>query len=219
MKKFFVFLLVVSCLALVLSGCSNDISFVTKHFETELNQIESVAIDVFDREVNIGVSDDEKIYIDYFDSEKEFLDIKVSDNNVLVVKLAENKDWTDFIGKKPSAENRKISIKIPNDLLNKVSVKTTNEHIKVQNLSVLDSMSFDNNGGDIICERVNVGNAIDLKAKNGDIKGTIIGGWDDFSILCTIKKGDCNLPLNKENGTKSFVANCNNGNIQIDFVK
>lgn len=71
----------------------------------------------------------------------------------------------------------------------------------------------------IICERVNVGKSINLKAKDGNITGSIIGGWDDFSISCKIKKGDCNLPELKEDGEKLFFADCNNGNISIEFVK
>ncbi len=58
-----------------------------------------------------------------------------------------------------------------------------------------------------------------MTAKNGNIAGTIIGGWDDFSISCNIKKGDCNLPASKEGGEKLFTASCNNGNINIEFVK
>ena len=77
----------------------------------------------------------------------------------------------------------------------------------------------ENGGGSIVCERVNVGKSIDLTAKNGDITGSVLGGMDDFSISCTYKKGDCNLPESKPGGTKSFTANCNNGNIDIEFVK
>ncbi len=37
----------------------------------------------------------------------------------------------------------------------------------------------------------------------------------DYSI---IKKGECNLPLSKTDGEKSLVSDCNNGNIEIEFV-
>ena len=80
-------------------------------------------------------------------------------------------------------------------------------------------MRLETNGGNLICERVNVGRTIDLAAKDGNITGTILGGWDDFSMVCKIKKGDCNLPLKKEKGEKSFFADCNNGDIEIEFVK
>ena len=157
--------------------------------------------------------------MEYFDSEKEYLDISVSENKELVIDLVYDKDWTDFIGTKPSAEYRKIIIKIPNGLISSFSANTTNENIKVSALSVTQQVSLDSNGGDVVCERVNVGKSISLKAKNGNIQGTIVGGWDEFSISCTIKKGDCNLPLSKEGDDKTFSADCNNGDIDIDFVQ
>lgn len=125
----------------------------------------------------------------------------------------------DYIGTKPSAEYRKIKIVITDNLISTISVNTTNENIKVNSLSFTENISLDTNGGNIICERVSVGKSINLKAKDSNITGSIIGGWDDFSISCKIKNGDCNLPTFKEDGKKSFFADCNNGNINIDFVK
>ena len=169
--------------------------------------------------LEVSASEDNRISIDYFDGEKEYLDITVSESNELTVKLVFNKEWTDFIGTKPSAEYRKIKIIVPNDLLTVFSATTTNENIKINALSFRETVSLDANGGNLICERVNVGKAINLTAKNGDITGSIIGGWDDFSISCKIKKGDCNLPALKESGQKSFSADCNNGDINIEFVR
>ena len=48
---------------------------------------------------------------------------------------------------------------------------------------------------------------------------TVAGGLDEFSVSCKIKKGDCNLPLSKEGGDKEFFADCNNGDIYVEFVK
>lgn len=169
--------------------------------------------------LEVSASEDNRISIDYFDGEKEYLDITVSESNKLTVKLVFNKEWTDFIGTKPSAEYRKIKIKVPNDLLTVFSATTTNENIKINALSFRETVSLDANSGNLICERVNVGKAISLTVKNGDITGSIIGGWDDFSISCKIKKGDCNLPALKESGQKSFSADCNNGDINIEFVR
>lgn len=220
MKKLSVVVLaIVSVLVFTLSSCSNGGTFEAKTYQTELGNINSIVIQVTDRELNINASEDNQISIEYFDSEKEYLEINISESNVLTVKLAFNKEWTDFIGTKPIAENRKINIKMPNNLLANITASTTNENIKIAALSVTDSISLDCNGGNIICEQINVNKKVNLKAKNGDITGTIIGGWDDFSISCKIKKGDCNLPLNKEKGEKSFVTDCNNGNINIEFLK
>ena len=57
-----------------------------------------------DRKVEISTSNDNQIYIEYFDGEKEYIDISVSENKELTVKLVLNKDWTDYIGTKPSIE-------------------------------------------------------------------------------------------------------------------
>ena len=99
-----------------------------------------------------------------------------------------------------------------------LSVNTTNGHIKVSPLSFTESVKLDTNGGDILCDRINVGKSLNLKSKNGDITGAILGGWADFSIVCKIKNGNSNLPALKEGGDKSFSADCNNGDISIEFA-
>lgn len=220
MKKLTVlFLVVIGALVFTLSGCSNNDTFTEKSYSSGETEIEKIIVQATDREVEISASDDNQIYIDYFDGEKEYLDISVSESKELTVKLVFDKDWTDYIGIKPSAEYRKIKIVVPDNLISTLSVNTTNENIKVNSLSFAENISLDTNGGNIICERVNVGKSINLKAKDGNITGSIIGGWDDFSISCKVKKGDCNLPTFKEDGEKSFFADCNNGNISIEFVK
>lgn len=220
MKKLTVLLVaLISVLVFALAGCSNGDTFTEKSYSSGESEIEKVVVQVTDRELEVSASENNQIYIDYFDGEKEYLDITVSESNELTVKLVFNKEWTDIIGTKPSKEYRKIKIKVPNDLLTAFSATTTNENIKINALSFKETVSLDTNGGNVVCERVNVGKAISLTAKNGNIKGSIIGGWDDFSISCKIKKGDCNLPTNKESGEKSFSADCNNGDINIEFIK
>ena len=100
-----------------------------------------------------------------------------------------------------------------------LSVNTTNERIKVEQLTIADSITITNNGGNIEFNKITVGNALSLNTKNGNITGSVIGGWDDFSIKCTIKKGNSNLPAEKNGGEKSLNTNCNNGDINIEFVK
>ena len=57
-----------------------------------------------------------------------------------------------------------------------------------------------------------------LTAKNGDISGTVIGSYDDFAIQSEIKKGDSNLPDNKDSGDKTLKVSSNNGDVNIEFV-
>lgn len=231
MKKLTAFLLaLIGVFAFALCGCSNGDSFTEKSYSSGENGIEKIVVQVEDRELEISASEDNRVYIGYFDGEKEYLDISVSESKELMVKLLYNKNWTDFFGVKPSAEYRKIKIKIPDNLLVSFLASTTNENIILNPLSFTENLSLDVNGGDIVCERVNadkfiklkaksgnvtvkpltfaeqisieeidgnvvcervsVGKSVSLTAKNGDITGSVLGGWDDFSIFCKIKKGD-----------------------------
>ena len=219
MKKLTVLLLALcGVLVLALGGCANGDTFTQKTYSSGDSVIEKIWVNVEDRELEIGASEDNQAYIDYFDGEKEFLDIKLADKQ-LTVELKYNKVWTDFIGAKPAAGFRKIKVRVPDGVIAELYAKTTNGSIKTEPLSVTEKLSLDADGGNIVCERLSVGKAVDFKAKNGNITASVIGGWDDFSISCKIKKGECNLPLNKENGAKALFADCNNGNIDIEFVK
>ena len=65
---------------------------------------------------------------------------------------------------------------------------------------------------------MDVGSALTLNVKNGDISGTVVGSYDDFAIQSEIKKGDSNLP-NKDGGDKTLNVTGNNGDVDIAFVK
>lgn len=219
MKKFAVILwMLIGLLTFTLTGCTNGDTFTEKSYLSS-DEIKKVTVQVEDRALEIGASEDNHVYIDYFDSKKEYLDITVSEGNELTIKLLYNKTWTDYIGRKSAANYRKITIRLPNGSLTAFSASTTNADITMSPLSFTEHIALNANGGNILCERVSAGKSIRLTAKNGNITGSVIGGWDDFSIACTIKKGECNLPKLKEGGYKSFTADCNNGNIDIAFVK
>lgn len=220
MKKLFVLLCAAACAAVfAFSGCDEGEAFTEIHYCSDDSGITEVNISVSDREIEIGASEDGKVYVDYFDSEKEYLTINLSDDGKLSVKTEYDKKWYDFIGAKPAAKFRKISVKLPDNIISDFAASTSNESIKITRLSFTESVSLEANGGDIVCEGLNAGKQISLKAKNGNITGSVSGGWDDYAIYCKIKKGDCNLPEKKEAGEKTFSADCNNGDIQIEFVK
>ena len=63
-----------------------------------------------------------------------------------------------------------------------------------------------------------MGNALTLSAKNGNVTGTVVGSYDDFSIQTEIKKGKSNLPDNKDSGNKKLEVSGNNGDVNIEFV-
>lgn len=206
-------------LALALTGCNRGDTFTRQAYSSDDRTIDAVVIDVSDREIEVTVSDDKQVHMDYFESEKEYYDVSISENNVLTMDLIQNKEWRDFIGTKPKSDFRKINLKIPQALLSNLTIITTNGNIGLSKISVTESISLSSNGGSIELEQIDVGKSLTLTGKNGNIKGTVIGSYDVFSIACEIKKGECNLPLQKTDGQKSLKVNCNNGDIKIDFIK
>ena len=170
-----------------------------------------------DREVQIGASGDGQVHIHCFESEKQFYEIGVSESGELSVTLLYQQEWSDFIGTKPAKEYRVLEVLLP-DALTDLTVTTTNETLSVSNVAVSGSASLDCNGGDVSVQTLDAGKDVRLTVKNGNIAGTLVGGWDDYSISCTIKKGESNLPERKEGGTKALQVDCNNGDVSLTFL-
>ncbi|PWM70265.1 MAG: hypothetical protein DBX59_11420 [Bacillota bacterium] len=217
MKKSAFSIIIVLCFAAAIaySGCYDGGTFTAKSYVCE-EDVRSVVVNAADREVEICAAADGKIRAEYIESEKEYYEIDVQDAQ-LTIKLVYDKEWSDFIGTAPAAEHRTIKLYLPDGVLSDISVKTTNESIKFA-LAVTGSVTLENNGGDLKLENVSVGKSLLLTAKNGNIAGTVRGDLSDFSVSCTVKKGESNLPASKPNGAKSLIANCNNGDIRIDFI-
>lgn len=210
----------VLCLALTLAaltGCSSGEPFAERSYTPDA-QVTGIQLDVEDREIEVSPSEDGLVHIQYSENSKEYYDISVSDENVLTMTSASNKQWTDYIGAKPAAEDRKILLQVPDTLLESLALSTTNEDITLCALTVTGSVTISNNGGNIAFENLDVGNALELAVKNGNISGTVVGGYDDFAIQTEIKKGDSNLPESKEGGEKTLNASANNGDISIEFI-
>ena len=109
-------------------------------------------------------------------------------------------------------------MQIPDALLENLTLSTTNEDITLSALAVTGSVSISSTEGNITFGTLDVGNALTLSAKNGDISGTIVGSYDDFSIQSEIKKGESNLPDNKDGGEKTLNVSSNNGDVNIEFA-
>ncbi len=218
MKKVIVLVLSLVLSSFLLSGCSNNSEpFEEKNYTSD-TQINEINLDVENREIEVSLSEDEQVYIQYSENSKEYYDISVSDENVLVMASASDKEWTDYIGGKPSAEERKISLQLPDALLENLTLSTTNEDITLPTLSVTGNISLSSNGGNITFENLNVGKSLSLTSKNGNISGAVTGSYDDFAIHTEIKKGESNLPDNKDEGEKTLNVSVNNGNLNIEFV-
>ena len=108
---------------------------------------------------------------------------------------------------------------MPEILLTTLKLSTTNEDILLPALTVSGNVELTSTGGNINFEKLNVGNSIIISAKNGDISGTVIGSYDEYTISCNVKKGESNLPTEKSGGEKMLNVSNNNGDIAIEFVK
>ena len=109
-------------LSLVLSGllladCSDNSEPFEEKSYTPDAQVEEINLDVRDREIEVSLSQDEQVHIQYYENSKEYYDISVSDENVLTMKNVSDKEWTDYIGGKPSGKVGKITLQIPDALL------------------------------------------------------------------------------------------------------
>lgn len=218
MKKIISLALCLILSSFILAGCSDSGEPFEEKSYTSATPIEEINLDVQDREIEVALSPDQQVHIQYFENSKEYYDLSVSDQNVLTMTSATNKDWTDYIGGKPSAENRKITLQVPNSLLENMTLSTTNENISLSPLSVTGSVSISANGGNISFGNLEVGSALTLEVKNGDISGAVVGGYDDFAIQCDSKKGENNLPEQKDGGEKALTVSSNNGDVNIQFV-
>ena len=205
--------------SLILSGCSNSSQpFEEKNYTSD-TEIKEIRLDVRDREIELSLCEDGKVHIKYYENSKEYYDISVTEENVLTMTSASDKEWTDYIGGKPSAQNRKISLQIPNALLENLTLSTTNEDITLSALTVTQSINISSNGGNIAFGALSPGSALTLNVKNGNMSGKIAGSYEDFAIQSEIKKGESNLPDNKDSGEKKLNVTCNNGDVSIEFVK
>ena len=147
MKKIISLALCLALACFALTGCSGEAEpFVQEEYTADPSQIQGIAIDVEDRQIDVSLSEDGQIHILYSANSEESYDIAVSDENVLTMTIVYNKDWTDYIGLKPSAEDRRISVQVPDALLDTLSLSTTNEDISLSDLTVTGSISLSSNG-------------------------------------------------------------------------
>lgn len=196
-----------------LVGCSEQ-TFTERTFASGEQAVQSVVVDVADRAVEVVASEDGQAHVAGFESEQEYYDITL-EGGVLTVKLVQDKEWTDFIGTKPDAQYRALTIALPAGVAS-LTVATTNEDVRLEPLAA-ETVSLSSNGGNLVFEALSAGESISLTAKNGNIEGTIAGGWDDYSIDCTVKKGESSL-VSKEGGAKTLTVDCNNGDVRVQFV-
>lgn len=204
----------------LLMGCnSSDSVFYPKSYDTSLNDIDSITIDVRDRNIEIIESSDNDIHIAYSENAKEFYEISTTTDKKLTMESKTNKTWTDFFGLKSSLEGRTIQLALPQAGLRNLHINTTNNSITIPAMDIMDSVEIIVNKGDIHVTGLEVGSSVRLEAKDGDITGTIKGSYDDFTITSNAHKGSNNLPTSKTSGTKHMEVRTNNGNINVEIER
>ena len=219
MKKMVLFALCLAVCVTTFTGCAGIAeTFEQRSYAIDAREVAGICVDVRDRSIEVALSGDDQIHITYYESVKEAYDIAVSDERVLTMTPVIDKVWTDYIGVKPAAGYRKITLSVPDALLGSLSLSTTNGNLSLPALTVLDEAELCSNGGDIVFDRLCAGSSIVLNVKNGSITGTVAGGYDDYAMRCKTKKGACNLPAEKTGGEKTLSVFANNGDVNIAFT-
>lgn len=219
MKKIIILIMYISIIMFLFTSCAKTNQFTKKIYMTDDLQIQKINIEARDRQIEILSSNDDLVHIEYFENEQEQYSILIDENKTLDVKLENNKSWLDYFGQKASMDNRKIILSIPNHLLIDLVIETTNENVSIAKEVSIDNLSVSVNGGNIIFDKLNACSDIVLNVKNGDITGSILGSYDDYSINCQIKKGETNLPSKKDGGYKQLDVIVNNGDAKIEINK
>ena len=219
MKKTIFIALFLITAAAALAGCSGSSEeFAAQSYTADAASIKEISIDIRDRTIELVPSDNDEILIDCFESDAEYYSFSVSDKGALTLTSEIDKSLGNYVGIKADKEKRTIALHVPNSLLSSLTLSTTNGNITLPEMSA-ESINLYVNNGDINFERLNVESSLSVETKNGNIHGSVLGGYDDFSITCEIKKGDTDLPAQKDGGSKRLYAAANNGDINIEFIK
>ncbi len=200
--------------AAAFGGCYDAGTFVSESKSYSGEEVSSLSVEVTDREVEVVPSAGGDISIEYFSSEKEYYDITL-EGGELKIELVLDKEWSDFIGTQPDMEYRKIKVSVP-QTLSSIEIFTTNEDIIFGSVEAAKSVNLNSNGGNVQVDGAAAGESISLTSKNGNISGSVSGTYGDYTISCTIKKGNSNL-VSSAGGDKQLNLDCNNGDINIQF--
>lgn len=217
MKKWSIMAVSLLCTAVFSSGCTKESdAFEAKSYTSEGETITSIRIDVRDKEIQVTASDNEFVHMDYYENDTRYYDISVSDG-LLSVTEKSDEGIGKFFGIKSYNQENVLSLQIPESQISDLEIRTSNENISLSDIAVTETISLIDNGGNIFFQNLGSGSDITISNKNGGIGGTILGTYEDYNILCDIKKGDSSLP-SKDNGAgKSLYVTNNNGNVEIDF--
>lgn len=197
-----------------LGGCADE-PYRAGFYAAE-ETVRDLTVDVTDRTVELLPSADDTFTVEYYESDTEYYDIDLA-GSALTINLVYDKAPGDYFGLKGHKDERVIRVYAPVASLASVTVTTTNGNIAADALSVTERCALSVNNGDVLLKDVGVGRELSMKAKNGDVRGTVRGSHDAFAMSIAIKKGKSNL-IDKEGGGKTLRADINNGDLEIAFI-
>lgn len=206
MKKFFPIL--AAALTLFAAGCASE-SFTAETYEGEA---QAIVLDLENTAVEVLPAEGELVRIEYYVSDKRGVAFSLDGGTLTVTSTAEGAS----VGALPDVEFRTVKVYVPAGL-EALSLTTTGENVSLADISA-GEIALDVNGGSIAVEELNVGTSLSLTAKNGNISGSVLGGWDDFAITCTVKKGKSSLPEEKAGGEKTLTVDCSNGDVSLELI-
>ena len=216
--KYFLVFSLITVLTFITVGCSSKKdAYEEKSYAISAVEINTLTIDVSDRYIDISKSMDDQIHILYYENKKEFYNIDLSQDKELKMVCSYNKDWSDYIGFIAPKKDRTIQIQIPDSSIENLNLITSNEDVLISPLSLLGEINIKNDNGNIALEKVSVGSGARLEAEYGNISGTIVGAYDDFSIISKAKSGNNNLPSEKKSGNKTLNVYTDDGDISLEI--
>ena len=192
---------------LVMAGCAPQ-SYEARSFSAEA--VSRIELELSDTAVNVTASEDGAVHLSYY--EGGALDYSIACEDGLL--RVENDPGASF-GLQPAPEYRTLEVRIPEGL-EEVKIVTSGENVALAPMAA-GAIIVDCNNGDIAFGTLSVSRLASFTGKQGNVAGVLAGGWDDFSIECTVKKGECNLPESKPGGERALYIDCNNGDVAVSF--
>lgn len=215
MKKFyilFVVLIMAGATTFGLCACDGEDVFFEEEYSCS-EETKNIVIDIRDKVVDVKPSFDDKVHLQYFQGEKSKYYLTEEDCLLTVTQS----ETAGISFGKADRTYRTLTIFLPRKITS-LSISTTNEDICIAPFGEAEDIALNDNRGNILLENVFVSKNLSITVKNANISGSVAGGWDDFAIMCDVKKGECNLPNLKEGGDKTLKINCNNGDVNITFT-
>lgn len=98
------------------------------------------------------------------------------------------------------------------------TIFTSNGNLWIRNAEIAKEMSLSSSNGKIEVENIK-GNSIDLQTSNAEIKGTISGKLEDYTIESHTSNANNNLPELYTGGSKRLYVKTSNASVNVKFIK